>query len=266
MRISVVVMSNTETRVHFLKHAIKSVVNQCRRPDEVIVVMSYRDREVEELVSPHGYVIHRVSNRVGPMWATGIKESTGDVIAFLDDDDEWLAGKLGDVERVFSTVDDLGLYHNAFQFIDESGRALSCSELHPYYCSLVLKDRVIVKGGVDRYLRLSYLDWLTADYWALYYNTSSLSSLRDPLIKDLDVVERTNLYSDAMFFIIALSQGYVILHDTVVLTKYRIHTGQTSRRILSKEFTDLVNMDYELFSSVIRRTLDHFINPSHPEK
>ncbi|WP_243675593.1 hypothetical protein [Vulcanisaeta distributa] len=65
MEITALIISTTRSRVQLLKHAISSVINQTRKPDELIVVMSYDDREIKDLVSPHGFVIHNVSTRIG---------------------------------------------------------------------------------------------------------------------------------------------------------------------------------------------------------
>lgn len=68
------IISTNRSRAPLLRHAISSAINQTRKPNELIVVMSYDDREVRDLVNPYGFVIHHVSTRVGPMWARGIRE------------------------------------------------------------------------------------------------------------------------------------------------------------------------------------------------
>lgn len=252
MEITALIISTTRSRAPLLRYAISSVINQSRRPSELVVVMAYGDREIKELVNPYGFVIHHVGTRVGPMWARGIRESSGDVIAFLDDDDEWLQNKLSHVEEVFSRFTGLGLYHNLFQFINTNGNELHCNDLPAYYCSMILNRRVIIKNSVNLYMRSKIDDWLHADYWSLFYNTSSLSAIKDALVSRLGLIEGINLYSDALFFILVLSQCYVILHEPIVLTKYRVHGGQTSRKILKGELMDMATRDHELFNRVIR--------------
>ncbi|GAB6944244.1 glycosyltransferase family 2 protein [Vulcanisaeta sp. JCM 14467] len=252
MEITALIISTTRSRAPLLRYAISSVINQSRKPNELIVVMSYDDREIRELVDPYGFVVHHVSTRVGPMWARGIKESSGDVVAFLDDDDEWLQNKLNHVEEVFGKITGLGLYHNLFQFIDTNGNELNCDDLPAYYCSMILNRRAVIKNSIDLYMRSKVDDWLHADYWSLFYNTSSLSAIRDALIGRLDFIESINLYSDAIFFILVLSQCYTVVHEPIILTRYRIHGGQTSRKILNGELMDMAAKDHELFNRIIR--------------
>ncbi len=254
MKITTIIISTTRARAPLLKQAISSVINQSRKPDELIIVSSYTNNEIKELVNPYGFVIHHTSNKVGPMWARGIKESSGDIIAFLDDDDEWLQNKLSHIEKVFKNTTDLGLYHNLFQFIDINGNEIHCNELPTYYCSVILNKKIITKDNTNKYIRLDINEWLHADYWQLFYNTSSLSALRDPLIKRLDIIESVNLYSDAILFILILSQCFIVLHEPIILTKYRIHEMQTSRKILNGELMEMAIKDYELFNKIIKES------------
>ncbi|BDR91697.1 glycosyltransferase family 2 protein [Vulcanisaeta souniana] len=252
MEITALIISTTRSRAPLLRYAISSAINQSRGPNELVVVMSYYDREIKDLVDPYGFVIHHVSTGVGPMWARGIRESSGDVIAFLDDDDEWLQNKLSHVEKAFSSITGLGLYHNLFQFVDANGNELHCHELPAYYCSMILNRSAIIKDDLGLYMRSKVDEWLHADYWSLFYNTSSLSALKDALTSRLNLIESINLYSDALFFILVLSQCYTVLHEPIILTKYRIHAGQTSRKILNGEFMDMATRDHELFNRIIK--------------
>ncbi|WP_054856768.1 glycosyltransferase [Vulcanisaeta sp. JCM 16159] len=252
MEITALIISTTRSRVPLLKHAISSVINQTRKPDELIVVMSYEDREIKDLVNPYGFVIHNASTRVGPMWVRGIEESSGDVIAFLDDDDEWLQNKLSHVDEAFSKIAGLGLYHNLFQFIDTNGNELHYHELPAYYRSMILERSVIIRDNADLYMRSSVNDWLNANYWSLFYNTSSLSVIKDALARRLELIESINLYSDALFFILVLTQCYAVLHDPIILTRYRIHGEQTSRKVLNGELMGMAAKDHELFNRVIK--------------
>lgn len=91
MKVSVVIpVFNCES---YLEDAIDSVLNQSRRPDEVIVVDdASKDQSVEvaRLYCPDIRLVKHARN-LGPSAArnTGIKLSTGEVLAFLDADDWW---------------------------------------------------------------------------------------------------------------------------------------------------------------------------------
>lgn len=88
----------TYNRPDELVAALDSVRNQTRRPEEVIVVDGSDRRDMatynpEEFMAASGIFFEYVcvTNR-GPAYArnTGAQTATGDLLAFLDDDDAWM--------------------------------------------------------------------------------------------------------------------------------------------------------------------------------
>lgn len=83
---------------NFLPDAIESVLGQTRIPDEIIVVDDGSTDHTAEVVAR--YVdrgvryVYRENGGAGAARNTGIRESKGDWIAFLDGDDRWLPDKL----------------------------------------------------------------------------------------------------------------------------------------------------------------------------
>jgi glycosyltransferase involved in cell wall biosynthesis len=80
----------------FLADALRSILGQTRRPDEVIVVDDgSRDRSCEIARSFAGVRVLQQPNR-GQASAlnTGVAQSRGEYLAFLDADDRWLPRKL----------------------------------------------------------------------------------------------------------------------------------------------------------------------------
>jgi glycosyltransferase involved in cell wall biosynthesis len=89
----------TSNRIDLLGRAIKSVENQTFTDWEIIVVDDASIDMTESIMSEKkSEQIHyiRLHNKSGGAVArnTGIKNSKGDLIAFLDDDDEWMSEKL----------------------------------------------------------------------------------------------------------------------------------------------------------------------------
>jgi glycosyltransferase involved in cell wall biosynthesis len=89
----------TYNQESFLKRAIQSIWNQGRDDLEVIIVddgsTDDTNNVLRQLTAQRALKVLRQENR-GPAAArnAGIRESSGDLIAFLDADDEWLPGKL----------------------------------------------------------------------------------------------------------------------------------------------------------------------------
>ncbi|MGO8823686.1 MAG: glycosyltransferase family 2 protein [Acidimicrobiales bacterium] len=102
MTVSVVICSYNSDRWHDLAAAVRSCADQTRPPDQVVVVIDHNEpllhRAVLEL---EGAVVlaNRFSRGLSGARNTGIACSTGDVVAFLDDDayadPQWLANLVG---------------------------------------------------------------------------------------------------------------------------------------------------------------------------
>ncbi len=93
LKVSVVIP--TYNRSLLVQKAIKSVLSQTKPPYEIIVVDDgSRDDTLSVLKNYPVKVLHQENRGVSSARNLGIKKSTGDVIAFLDSDDEWKEDKL----------------------------------------------------------------------------------------------------------------------------------------------------------------------------
>jgi len=97
---TVSVVVGAHTRVEFLERAVRSVASQ--GPDEIIVVKYARNPGLDEKLTALGARVH-VSREPwsGGKFAEGIELAAGKVVAFLDDDDVFLPGKIARVRSVF---------------------------------------------------------------------------------------------------------------------------------------------------------------------
>jgi len=87
----------TFNRAGVVTRAVDSVLGQTYRPVEVIVVDDGSTDTTPEVLKSYGNaIVSVVQDNAGPSAARnrGVRESRGDLIAFLDSDDLWLAGKL----------------------------------------------------------------------------------------------------------------------------------------------------------------------------
>lgn len=82
-----VVIPSIPPRARLLMRAVASVAAQTRMPDEIIVTVDHQGR--------------------GATWNRqhGLEQATGDWVAFLDDDDEFLPNH---IERLLATAEDTG--------------------------------------------------------------------------------------------------------------------------------------------------------------
>lgn len=97
--LTVAVVIPTHGRSESVLQAVHSALQQTRRPDEVVVVLDGPDplaqATLEAVGAPEVRVVPLPRN-LGAAGArnAGVRAATSDLIAFLDDDDEWLPGKL----------------------------------------------------------------------------------------------------------------------------------------------------------------------------
>lgn len=97
MPASVSVIMPTFNRARWVGNAIRSALQQMEAGDELIVIDDGSTDDTREVVAAFGervtYVLgeHRGA---GPARNLGLAHARGDLVAFLDDDDEWLPGKL----------------------------------------------------------------------------------------------------------------------------------------------------------------------------
>ncbi len=96
---TVSVVVPTYNRSQFLVKAVRSVLGQSYRNLEIILVDDHSNDDTREaiqrIMDPRLKYIRHEKNRGGSATRnTGIRAETGDYIAFLDDDDEWLSLKV----------------------------------------------------------------------------------------------------------------------------------------------------------------------------
>lgn len=99
----------THNRPAFMKSAVESVLTQeTDATGEVIIVFDACPIEVPELDIPEGWTVRGIANSRSRGLAgarnSGIDAATGRLVAFLDDDDEWLPGKLASQLQRFEEV------------------------------------------------------------------------------------------------------------------------------------------------------------------
>src|SRR4051794_14485488 len=97
MPLSVSVVIPTYNRAHLVPRAVASALANVIAGDEVIVVDDGSTDGTETALAPYRERIRLVNGRhagAGGARNLGVREARGDLVAFLDSDDEWMPGKL----------------------------------------------------------------------------------------------------------------------------------------------------------------------------
>lgn len=117
----------THNRPELMRLAVESVLAQrCEVAGEVIIVFDACPIEVPELEVPAGWVVRGIANTRSRGLAgarnSGIEAAQGRHVAFLDDDDEWLPGKLDAQLRRFEAEPDAIIVGTAMVVDDGENR------------------------------------------------------------------------------------------------------------------------------------------------
>lgn len=127
-RISVVIpLYNKEQEV---ERALRSVINQSLAPREIIVVddgstdasVAIVERIMEEHKGVSIRLVRQENSGVSAARNRGIAEATGDYVALLDADDEWLSGYIAEVCRLMEYHPDSDAYSTAFYIVNKGRR------------------------------------------------------------------------------------------------------------------------------------------------
>lgn len=127
MKVSVVIP--THNRSKLVKRAINSVLRQTYQNFEIIVVSDGSTDDTENVLKEMSEKDSRVKfisykDAKGGNYARniGIKEATGDFVAFLDDDDEWMPDKLELQLKEFLNNETIGLVYTGVEVVyDDKG-------------------------------------------------------------------------------------------------------------------------------------------------
>lgn len=115
----------TYDRPRLLERAVESVLKQTYEDYEVIVVDDASPTDIRSVVDSFDdsriqYVAHEENRGAAVARNTGIEAATGELIAFLDSDDEWLPDKLGkQVDALADGSDNVGAVYCDYYLQDD---------------------------------------------------------------------------------------------------------------------------------------------------
>jgi glycosyltransferase involved in cell wall biosynthesis len=225
-------------RTKFIDQALSSIVEQeSNHGFELVIVQTRPDfeipRQTERKAKEIGIEVRLVTIPKGPSGlglAAGLKASTGDVVAFIDDDDLWEQGKIRRVESIFEEDQKATFLHNGQTFVDSANRSLAWWKLHRlvrHPASLIPEGRGVVAESRRFDLVRSLLPFEPD------FNGSSMALRRDVLTDKLDALSRLDGADDSFFFYSALAKIGNLHVTSDRLTRYRVH-----RESATSGFTD----------------------------
>ena len=214
--VSVVITAHS--RKQYILEAVKSVLQLSldRTEYEIIIVKNFTDDNIDFFLKKEGIkAIYTDEDSFGAKLAIGIDNSNGEVISFLDDDDQFDKNKILALKQVF--MDQKVIYHHSsIRVIDEYGKE------HTDGLSRNIPHTEIVGKLTPSKMKLVMkykLDW----YMSAISCRSSVLKSRSAFIRG----KTTSL--DKLMFLICLEAGGSLYFDARLLTRYRIHESLTTR-------------------------------------
>jgi glycosyltransferase involved in cell wall biosynthesis len=113
-------------RRRYLEEAINSTLNQTLSKEsyEVIVIKNFEWEHDDHYRSLGVKIMNVGEPSLGKKVYLALKQSRGEIITLLNDDDLYSEERLSVVRESFGKYPDLALYHNESNWIDENGKPL----------------------------------------------------------------------------------------------------------------------------------------------
>ena len=229
------VIITVHDRTDFLKEALESLEKQTVPKDhfEVIIVTDL-DLALDKEFNLNTKIFRTPIIGTFGKDLIGIKESRGDILCFLDDDDLFCPNKLEIMGKEFKETPGLNFYKNNTIRISEGYRFLPCSnqeKLTKKFSSKNLSPRRIIK--MKSSLNMSF-------------NLSSIS-IRKRII-EFDKVSQLSesLNPDSILFFLALNSDGIIVYDGRMLSARRIRINSVSDEFGSQANRFLMSSCYTI--------------------
>ncbi|MGC8632042.1 MAG: glycosyltransferase [Thermoprotei archaeon] len=232
-------------RKQYLLNAVSSAIDQSLPKDlyEIIVAKNFYDDYVDAKLNDAGIrAIYSDQKKSGAMVADALNQARGEIISFLDDDDEFVSTKLDSVFKAFALGTDY--HYNNQKTMNDAGDIIG-ARIRP---SFITNDKQ------------KYLNFFIQR--RLGFNNSSISVRRKIIEEEIEALKRINLSVDTFYLVCYLLHGNKLFYDGRPLTVYRVRQKyKNSRSQGLKVFADqeikradLFAQDYNLMLNITRGT------------
>ena len=234
----------TFNRAQLVKEAISSVLNQTYRNFEIIVIDDNSTDNTAELISKINdgriYYFRLKKNQGAPAARNlGLKKASGQLIAFLDSDDQWVSKKLEKQIALFEREQQIGLVYTGIKFINSQFERILVPKVRGDISKSILKKNyvgptssVVIKkalidevGGFDVTLP-SCQDW---DLFIRIGQVCEIDYIAEPLVLYFEH-EGTRISTNPK----AVVTGHLKIHS-----KYRQHIKALSMKEKQKHFLNM---------------------------
>ncbi len=198
---------------NYVREAIDSVLTQTRRDYELLVVDDGSTDETWDIVQSYGDRVRGIRKQNGGVASAlncGIRQAQGEFVAWLSHDDVFLPAKLERQVAFLTDHPELAGCYSDYLIINHDGVAV-CERKMPYYPP---------EQMIRHLLQWMFINGCTVLVRRACFEAEGLFDLRLRWAHDADMWFR-------------LLRHYAFGHIPEALTKYRVHAGQGSRKLLN---------------------------------
>jgi hypothetical protein len=218
-------------RREFLAQAVDSVLADSKETDEceILVIKDFAEPELEA-----GWILRGVrwiefgSTTYGETIARALRESNGEVIAFLEDDDRFVPGKLDRIRNLFKTHPTLVYYHNDYREIDGKNLPNPPSSQRRAIDVRLRHRELEIYDGVDKRRYFGRISDSVPEA-----HVSCVAIRRAALLQVEPILRQLPIGVDFFLFYFGMAVEGCIAVDPSKLTLYRIHPLNSSRQLSS---------------------------------
>lgn len=228
-RARIAVIVGAYRRSDFLERAVDSVLRQTapRTEFEVVVVKDFADAALDARLTARGVRVVPDSEPVIGAWLLhAVAATTAPLVAFLDDDDEFVPERLAAVGTIFAERPALGYYRNRVTVIDADGRPVPPSRWRTLETDAAFDRSGPVSIAADA--TAGALPWLTRDTF-VSFNSSTVVVRRELLEGPSGAAFATTQLPDLALLVAAIAGPYELYLDDRRLTRFRFHGENVTR-------------------------------------
>lgn len=220
-RISVIITAYN--RKEYLDKAIESVIRQDMDHSmfEVILVTNF-EFNLGHYLSDVSISSIVMDGTIGEFLYAGIKLAKFDLIAFLDDDDEWENKKLSQVLSVFRSNVNVDYYHNEVTYVNRYGKLINYYRLVENRFQDNFSGALELSASDDTYKLRAALK-RNGDF-----NLSCIVVKKESIKGFIEFLKNIEGATDSFFFWSSYISDKRLFIDPRKLTKYRVHQLNTA--------------------------------------
>lgn len=235
MKPIITVVINCFNRKEFIIGALKSVCSQSipRSDYEIVLVKNFHDQKIDSFVENNGIKEYTLSEVNGSWFEIAAKNSLGDFISFLEDDDLMHPNKLEIIQSLIRSDPEIVYIHNKPESSNSVFNHVQFDQNKIRYFSLD-DNAQFRKSLKNRY----------------YFNLSSITIRKDVICDYLPFIRNTNYAPDFLMFSVSSISGKKMIEYDSPLTFYYIHLDSPAN-FKSKNIEEFENEKRKILPSMM---------------